>query len=161
MIKEIGVPLGSGTPDQRRDCVDDQSKAIFGFLDFVESLLQFLLGFVLLGDIQMRTDQFDHFALAVDDRMPHGMYALDRSVGKSYPKINFKGRFLSDRAGRRFDVADPVFRNNTIPEGLQRHSTLFRIEPENVVNSGRPIHELSTAHIPGPAARTTQLLRFG
>ena len=30
LVKEVGVPLGSGTPDQRRDCVDDQSKAIFG-----------------------------------------------------------------------------------------------------------------------------------
>jgi len=56
LIKEIGVPLWSGAPDQRRNCVDDQSKAIFGFLDFVKSLLQRLLCSVLLGDIHMRTN---------------------------------------------------------------------------------------------------------
>src|ERR1700694_3614791 len=93
--------------------------------------------------------------------MPHRMYSLYRSVRKSYSKINFEVRFLSDSPGRRFDIAEPVFGENTIPEGLQRHSALCRIEPKQVIYFGRPIHELSTAHIPGPTACMTQMLGFG
>jgi len=64
------------------------------------------------------------------------MYALYRSVRKSYSKINFEVRFLSDSPGRRFDIAGPIFRENTIPEGLQRYSALFRIEPKQIVYFG-------------------------
>jgi hypothetical protein len=39
LIKEIGDSVRPGTPDQRWDCVDNQSKAIFGFSDFVNGLL--------------------------------------------------------------------------------------------------------------------------
>ena len=102
MIKEIGDPVRSGAPDQRRDCVDDQSKAIFGFLDFVKGLLQRLLCSVLLGDIDMRPDQFDHFTVATDDRMPHGMHVLCRTVRKSDAKIDFEVRFLPDGLGAPF-----------------------------------------------------------
>src|SRR5882757_6711715 len=117
MIKEIGDSLRSGAPDQRRDGVDHQLKAIFGLLDLVEGPLQFLVCFVLLGDIEMRADQFDHFAVAIDDGVPNGMYTPCRSVRKGYPKINFEVCFLLDSSGRRFDIAIPVFRENTIPEG--------------------------------------------
>src|ERR1700694_4789359 len=93
--------------------------------------------------------------------MPHRMYSLYRSVRKSYSKVNFEVRFLSDSPGRRFDIAEPVFGENTIPEGLQRHSALSRIEPKNVVYFGRPVHEISAAHVPGPTASMTQMLGFG
>ena len=89
------------------------------------------------------------------------MYVFDRAIRKSYPEINFELRLLSDSLGHHFDVPPPVFRENTIPEGLQWHSALFRIEPKNVVYFGRSINELSTAHIPGPTARMTQMLGFG
>src|SRR5258706_1566659 len=93
--------------------------------------------------------------------MPHGMYSPYRSVRKNYPELNFEVRSLSDRPGRHFDIADPVFGVDAIPEGMQRHRALFPIEPKNVVYFGRPIHELSTPHIPGPTACMTQMLGFG
>src|SRR3977135_2551320 len=88
------------------------------------------------------------------------MHALYRSVRKSYSKINFEIRFLSDSAGRRFDIADPIIGENTIPESLERHIVL-RIEPKQAVYFGRPIRPFSTAHIPGPTACMTQMLGFG
>jgi hypothetical protein len=54
LIKEVGDPFRSGALDQGGDCVDHQSEAIFGSLDFIESPLQFRLCFVLLGDIHVR-----------------------------------------------------------------------------------------------------------
>src|SRR5882762_11133026 len=89
------------------------------------------------------------------------MYVLYRSVGENYSKINFEIRFLSDSPGRRFDIRAPVFGVNTIPECLQRHIALFRIESKQAVYSGRPVGPLSTPHIPGPTACATQTLRFG
>ena len=56
LIEEVGNPVGSSAPDQRRDCVDDQSNAVFGLLDFVECLLQRLPCSVLFGDIHMRAN---------------------------------------------------------------------------------------------------------
>src|ERR1700720_1730149 len=93
--------------------------------------------------------------------MPYGMYAFYRSVRKSYPKIDFEICFLSDSLGRHFDVPAPVLGENAIPEGLQRHCALLRIEPKQVVHFGRPIPELATAPIPGPTACLTQMLGFG
>ena len=55
MIEEIGESVQSGAPDQRRDCVDDQSKPILGLLDFVKGFLQRLPCEVLLGDIDTCT----------------------------------------------------------------------------------------------------------
>jgi hypothetical protein len=43
LIEEIGDPLRSGAPNQRRDGVDDKSKVIFGFLDLVRRLLRRVL----------------------------------------------------------------------------------------------------------------------
>ena len=57
LIEEIGDSVRSGSPDQRRDCVDDQSKPILGLLDFVKGFLQRLPCEVLLGDIDMRNYQ--------------------------------------------------------------------------------------------------------
>jgi hypothetical protein len=119
LIEEIGVPLGSGTPDQRRDCVDDQSKVIFGFLDFVKGLLQRRLRGVLPGDVNMRTNQFNHITVATDDRMPHGMYVFYRTIRKSYSEINFEVYFLSDSLLCHFDHPLPVFGENAILEGLR------------------------------------------
>src|SRR5207302_1948957 len=56
LMEEVGTPVGSSAPDQRRDCVDDQSKAVFGLLDFVKGLLQRLPCCVLCGDIHMRAN---------------------------------------------------------------------------------------------------------
>ena len=69
MIEEIGDSVRSGAPDQRRDCVDDQSKPILGLLDFVKGFLQRLPCEVLLGDIDMRTYQLGHvsYLSSVDD----------------------------------------------------------------------------------------------
>src|SRR6266566_4929390 len=89
------------------------------------------------------------------------MYVPYRSVRKSHSKINFEVRFLSDSLGGRFDIPTPIFGENTIPEGLQRHRAFFRIEPKEAVYFGRPIRPLSTVHIPGPTARTIQMLGFG
>ena len=50
---------------------------------------------------------------------------------------------------------------NAIPERLQRHIALFRIESKQAVHSGRPIRPLSASYIPGPTACTTQTLGFG
>ena len=65
LIKEVGDPFRSGPPDQGGDCVDHQSEAIFGSLDFIESPLQFRLCLVLLGDIHVRIHQFGYIAVAV------------------------------------------------------------------------------------------------
>src|SRR6266478_7059023 len=119
LIEKIGDPFRSSAPDQRRDCVDDQSKAILGFLDFVKSFLQRLLGEVLLGDINVRTNQLEHFTVFTDERMSHRMYVSCRTVRKIYPKIDFKVRFLSHRLPRHFDNQVPVFGENTILEGLR------------------------------------------
>jgi hypothetical protein len=62
----------------------------------------------------MRTDHFDHIAIAVQDRMPHGMYASCRAVRKSYSKINFDMRFFSDSLGLRFDNPAQIFGENTL-----------------------------------------------
>src|SRR5882762_4465440 len=40
LIKELGPAIGSRAPYQGRDRVDHQSKAVFGFLDFLERPLQ-------------------------------------------------------------------------------------------------------------------------
>ncbi len=119
MIEEVGAPFRSGAPDKRRDCIDDQSKAILGFLDFVKGLLQRLVCEVLLGDIDVRTNQFDHFTVATDERMSHRMYVSCRTVRKIYAKIDFKVRFLSHCLPRHFDNQAPVFEENTILEGLR------------------------------------------
>src|ERR1700722_7775236 len=58
LIEEVGTPLRSGAPPQRRDRIDHKSEAIFGFLDLVKSLLQRVLCKVLLGDIDVGTNQF-------------------------------------------------------------------------------------------------------
>lgn len=56
LIQKIGDPVGSSAPDQRRNRVNHQSKAIFGLLDFVKGFLQRLLCSVLFGDIYMRAN---------------------------------------------------------------------------------------------------------
>jgi hypothetical protein len=66
----------------------------------------------------MRTDQFDYFTVTTDDRMPHGMYVLDRAIWKSNSEINFEVRFLSDSPFRHFDNPAPIFGEDTILEGL-------------------------------------------
>ena len=69
MIEEIGDSVRSGSPDQRRDGVDDQSKPILRLLDFVKGFLERLPCEVLLGDIDMRTYQLGHvsYLCSVDD----------------------------------------------------------------------------------------------
>src|SRR5439155_6659050 len=111
-------PFRSGAPDQRRYCIDDQPKTILGFLDFVKCPLQFLLGFVLLGDIHMRTDDFDHVTVAVYDRMSDGMYALCRAVRKRYAKVNFEVRLVANGPRHQFNNPPPVLRENTLLKGL-------------------------------------------
>jgi len=86
--------------------------------------------------------------------VPHGMYVLYRTVWENYSKINFEIRFLLDGQSRRFDIRAPIFGMNPIPEGLQRHIALFRIESKQIVHSWRPVCPLSTPHIPGPTACT-------
>ena len=115
LIEEIGHPVWSGAPDQRRDRVDDQSKPILGLLDFVKRLLQRLLCKVLLGDIDMRSNQFDHFTVVTDDRMPDGMHISDRTVRKNDAVVAFEVRFHSDSLPHRFDNPVPVLVVNTIP----------------------------------------------
>jgi len=39
LIEVLDGTIRSRRPHQRRDCVDNQPKAIFGFLDFVKSFL--------------------------------------------------------------------------------------------------------------------------
>src|ERR1700742_4839451 len=104
----------------------------------------------------MRTDYFDHVTVAAYDGVPHGSHALCPSARKSYPKINFEIHFVPDGTEHHFANPAPVFGNNTIPECLHRHIGLFRIEPKQRVYFGRPIHDPSTAHIPGPTAAMTQ-----
>ncbi len=109
----------------------------------------------------MRTDYFDHVTVATYDGVPHGTYALCRSVRKSYPEINFEVHLVPDGPGHHFNNPAPVFGKNAIPERLYRHIGLFRIEPKQRIDFSRPIHELPTAHIPGPTAAMTQPLAFG
>ena len=118
MIEEIGIALGSRAPDQRRDCIDYQSEPVFRFLDFVKGLLQGQLCHVLLSDIHVRTDQLKHFTLAPEERMSYGMDVFCRTIGKSYSKIDFKVRFFPDSLPSDFHNPVPIFRKNTIPEGL-------------------------------------------
>src|ERR1700704_103567 len=109
LIEKVGHSIRSCPPDQRRDLVDNQSKAIFGFLDFVKSLLQRLLCSVLLSDIHMRTNQFDHIAVAIDDGMPHGMYAFYRAIRHNYPEVHLEMSFFPDSLLRDFDYPASVF----------------------------------------------------
>jgi hypothetical protein len=84
LIEEIGDTVRSGAPDQRRDCVDDQSKPVLGLLDFAKGFLQRLPCEVLLGDIDMRTYQLGHvsYLSSVDDaREPRS------GVGAEVPDI--------------------------------------------------------------------------
>jgi hypothetical protein len=46
------------------------------------------------------------------------MYAPYRSIRKNYSKIDLEIRFLLDRPGHCFQVANPVFGVNTVREGL-------------------------------------------
>src|ERR1700676_1578143 len=118
LVKEVGVSVSAGAPDQGRDCVDDKSKTIFGFLDCIDRLLQRRIGSALLGDIHVRPDYLDHIAVATDDRMPHRMYVLYRAIRKSYSKIDFEVRFLPDGLAHYLENSASVFGDNTILEGL-------------------------------------------
>jgi len=118
-------------------------------------------GGVLIGDIQMRTNQFNRIAVAVDDRVSDRMYVLYPSVRQHYPKFDFEIHLLFNSSSRRFDIRAPVVGVNTIPEGLQRQIFLFRIESKQWVYSGRTIRPFSTPHVPGPTACTTQALGLG
>src|ERR1700737_2228510 len=40
LIEELRAPVGSSSPHQRRDGVDDESEAVFGFLDLIKCALQ-------------------------------------------------------------------------------------------------------------------------
>src|ERR1700736_5933511 len=75
--------------------------------------------------------------------MSHGMYVFDRAIRKSNSKIDFELRLVSNGLSRHFEDPVPVLGKNAILEGLLRH------------------RDLSTAHIPGPTARMTQMLGFG
>src|SRR6202045_1586828 len=108
-IEEVRAAVRSSAPDQRRDCIGDQSKPVFRSLDFIKRPLQLLPCFVLLGDIHVRTDQLDHIPLAVDDWMSDGMHAPHRSVRTNYPKIDFEIRFLPDCPLRYLGNPRPVF----------------------------------------------------
>src|ERR1700730_4020198 len=93
--------------------------------------------------------------------MSHGMYVFDRAIRKSNSKIYSELRLVSNGLSRHFEDPVPVLGKNAILEGLLRHRVLFRIKPKQVAYFGRSIRELSTAHIPGPTARMTQMLGFG
>ena len=59
-----------------------------------------------------------------------------------------------------FDNPLPVFGKDAILKRFERQNALFRIEPEQVINLVRSVHELSPRNIPGPAAGVTQALGF-
>src|ERR1700730_17201719 len=84
LIEEIGDSVRSGAPDQRRDCVDAQSKPILGLLDFVKGFLQRLPCEVLLGDIDMRIYQLGHVSYlgSVDDAREPRTRALELSTNR-------------------------------------------------------------------------------
>jgi len=95
-------------------------------LDFVKSLLQPLLCRVLLVTSTC-VPIIDHIATLRRQGAPRNV-CVYRSVRKTYSKINFEVRFLPIAWDGRFDVRR-LLREN-IPEGLQWHSALFRIEPK-------------------------------
>jgi hypothetical protein len=68
--------------------------------------------------------------------MSYGMHALYRSVRKSYPKIDFEIRFLSDRLLRYLVNPWPIIGEDTIPEGSLSYSVLSRVQPKQAIDFG-------------------------
>ena len=63
---------------------------LVGRADLIDRPLQPLVGFKLVGDVHVRTDQLGRIAVTIDDRMPYGVHAPYRSVRKNYPKIHLE-----------------------------------------------------------------------
>src|SRR6266849_4891587 len=79
LIEEIGCPVGSGAPHQGRDGIDDQPKAILGFLDFFESLFQCLLCSIFSRNISNGPNKLDATRRA-SRGASHGMDIFHRAV---------------------------------------------------------------------------------
>ncbi len=109
----------------------------------------------------MRPDYFDHLTPAADDRVPHGINALRRSIGKRNSKINLEVLLVPNGLRHQFENPAPIFGENTILETFYRRSILFRIKSKQVVYFCRPIHELLTSHIESPTAGMTETLGLG
>jgi hypothetical protein len=118
---------------------------------------------VLLGDIDMSADYFDHVTVATQDRMTHGMHTFCRSIRETDSKINFEVCFLPDRLRYHFENSTPVFRKNPIMKRFYSQNIFipFRLEPKKLLYFGRPIHEISPMHVPSPTTCVAQALGFG
>jgi hypothetical protein len=61
-----------------------------------KSPLQLLLGFVLLGDVDVCPDQLNHLALAIEDRVSNRVHMFRCSVRKPDLKIDLKIDAVAD-----------------------------------------------------------------
>jgi hypothetical protein len=114
LIEEIRDAVGFGAPNQGWNRIDDQPEVVLRSLDLVESLLQLLLCFVLLGDVDICADQLDQVPLAVEDGMSDRMHMFRCSIRKLDPKIDFDIRLVTDCPSGRVDHPQLVFRQNAI-----------------------------------------------
>ena len=115
---------------------------------------------VLRGDVHVRTDELTDFAVAVEDGMRHGMYALDGSIRENDSKIEFEFfALLFDLPAYHLAELPQVFRRDTSLDSRRRYD-LFRIKSKQAKYFGRPIDEIAAAHVPGPTARMAQALSF-
>ena len=81
--------------------------------------MQLLVDEVLLGDVNMRTDQLLHFAVSTQEWMSNRMDVSDRSVRQRYAKIDFEVSFLSNGLPCHFNDPFPVLGDDTIMESSE------------------------------------------
>src|ERR1700730_18510046 len=152
--------IRAGLPQPVGGCFGIVAKALLALTQRNNGLFQLFPCRVLRGDIHVRTDEFADLAVAIEDRMRHGMYALDGSIRENDPKVEFDFSALPPRRLPHHPAELlQVFRGDTSLDGLRR-GDLIRIKSKQAKDFGRPIDEVAAAHAPGPTARMGRSLSF-